>query len=333
MKDLHSLPKVRDSWSYLYVEHCRVDQRAKAIAFHDAQGTVDVPCASLSLLLLGPGTTVTHAAMRALAENGCMVCWTGESGVRFYAHSTGETRSAHNLIRQAAAVSDADTRLAVVERMYRMRFGEPLPEGLTLQQLRGREGLRVRQAYARMSEATGVPWQGRFYRKDDWRRADPVNRALSAANSCLYGICHAAIVATGYSPALGFIHTGKMLSFVYDVADLYKAEITIPVAFAVVAAGTDNIERRVRIECREQFYRHRLLQRIVPDIDRALGGGGATVHPATVETDLAVLHPGWIWDPVAGAIDGGVNHAAEAQQDTGDTENDDGPKDGDIWSS
>ncbi|MBI2323195.1 MAG: type I-E CRISPR-associated endonuclease Cas1, partial [Chloroflexi bacterium] len=218
MRDLHLLPKVRDSWSYLYVEHCRIDQEGKAIAMHDARGRVAVPCATLTLLMLGPGTSITHAAVRALAENGCLVVWAGEEGVRLYAQGMGETRSARNLLRQARLWADTASRLQVVERMYRMRFREALGRNLTLRQIRGKEGIRVREAYAQASRASGIPWRGRVFDRGNWRAADPVNRALSTANSCLYGVCHAAIVSAGYSPALGFIHTGKMLSFVYDIA-------------------------------------------------------------------------------------------------------------------
>jgi CRISPR-associated protein Cas1 len=307
MKDLHSLPKVRDSLTYLYVERCKVEQEAKSITLFDQRGSVAVPCAALNLLLLGPGTTVTHAAMRALAENGCLVCWTGEGGVRLYAHSTGETRSARNLIRQAYLASDPSERLQVIDRMYRLRFAEDLPAGLGLQQLRGREGLRVRAAYARWSEITGVPWQGRFYDRGDWRRGDPVNRALSTATSALYGICHAAIVATGYSPGLGFIHTGKMLSFVYDIADLYKAELTIPAAFRTVAEGTNSLESRVRQQCRDVFYKGKLLERIVPDIARVLGEPLVSASVYEFEGDGPVPTPGWLWDP-GGDIAGGVSH-------------------------
>lgn len=309
MKDLHILPKVRDSWSYLYVEHCRIDQEEKAIAIQDAQGTVPVPCASLTLLMVGPGTTVTHAAIRALADNGCMVMWTGEEGVRFYALGMGETRSAGNLLKQARLCSDPELRLQVVRRMYQMRFQETLEVSLTLQQIRGKEGIRVREAYARASRESGVEWAGRSYRSTSWGSADPINRALSCANSCLYGICHAAIVSAGYSSALGFIHTGKMLSFVYDVADLYKVEMTVPLAFQVVVAGTKDLEMRVRRECRDLFHARKLLQRIVPDIDEAL----------KVECDLGVFGeldfdsdealPGGLWDPDTGQVAGGVNRA------------------------
>lgn len=307
MKDLHALPKVRDSLTYLYVEHCKVEQDQKSIAIFDQRGSVAVPVAALNLLLLGPGTTVTHAAMRALAENGCMVSWTGEGGVRLYAHTTGETRSARNLLRQAALASDPTERLGVIDRMYRMRFPGDLPGGLSLQQLRGREGLRVRASYARASQESGVPWSGRFYDRGDWRRGDPINRALSTAASALYGVCHAAIVATGYSPGLGFIHTGKMLSFVYDIADLYKAEVSIPIAFRAVSEGTENLESRVRQACRDSFYRARLLERIVPDIDRALGGDGATASAYVFPGDGPTPTPGWLWDP-SGDVEGGQAH-------------------------
>jgi CRISPR-associated protein Cas1 len=304
MKDLHLLPKVRDSWTYLYVEHCKIDQEAKAIAVHDVNGKTPVPCASLTLLMLGPGTSITHAAIRALAENGCLVLWTGEEGVRMYAQGMGETRSARNLLWQAFLCTHPDRRLAVVKRMYAMRFEDPLDPDATLEQIRGHEGVRVREAYAQASRETGVPWQGRSYQRTSWQSADPVNRALSAANSCLYGVCHAAIVSAGYSPALGFIHTGKMLSFVYDIADLYKADVTIPVAFRAAAEGAEGLESRVRYACRDAFREERLLQHIVPDIEAALGVADA----ADEEFDADDALPGGLWDPLVPLVAGGVNH-------------------------
>lgn len=306
--DLHSLPKVRDSWSYLYVEHVRVEQEAQAIAVHDAWGRTPVPCATLSLLMLGPGTSISHAAIQNLAKHGCLVAWTGEEGVRFYASGTGETRSSANLLRQASAWADPHRRLAVAKRMYRQRFREKLPEGLTLQQLRGREGVRVREAYAQASRASGVPWAGRSYSRQQWAAADPVNRALSVANAALYGLVHAAIVALGFSPALGFVHTGKQLSFVYDLADLYKAEVTIPAAFTSVQEGEQDLERRVRLACRDQFRETRLLKRIVQDLE-ALFEGLPTPDPRLDEDDAL---PGGLWDPELGVVDGGENHAEEA---------------------
>jgi len=200
------------------------------------------------------------------------------------------------LLRQARLVSDEALRLEVVKRMYRMRFRERLPAGLTVQQLRGREGIRVREAYARASRDSGVPWTGRSYDRKDWRSTDPVNRALSAANSCLYGICHAAILSVGYSPALGFIHTGKQLSFVYDIADLYKVELTIPLAFRMAAGDSKELERQVRLQCRDVFRESRLIQRIIPDIRQALGEGAGD-EEFVPDEDPAL--PTDLWTPTA----------------------------------
>lgn len=231
-----------------------------------------------------------------------------------YALGLGETRSAARLIRQAALVSDPAQRLAVIRKMYELRFGEPIDPALSLQQIRGREGRRVREAYAKASAETGVPWEGRHYRRQRWTAADPINRAISAANSALYGICHAAIVSLGYSPALGFIHTGKMLSFVYDIADLYKAEIAIPVAFRVTAEGTEDLERRVRIRLRDRFRETRLLERVVLDIERLLGGEAE--EEAALDSDDPAL-PGGLWDGEGGVVAGGVNWDDRAGAGTG----------------
>ncbi|MGQ9779980.1 MAG: type I-E CRISPR-associated endonuclease Cas1e [Bacillota bacterium] len=313
VRDLHELPKFRDGWSYLYVEHCTVDQEAKAIAIHDKEGRVPVPCASLALLMLGPGTKITHAAIRALADNGCLVVWCGEQGIRFYAQGMGECRTSERLLRQAKLCSDPELRLRVVLRLYEIRFGEPIPPGTPLNEVRGREGARVREAYARASRETGIPWRGRSYDRSNWAAGDKVNRALSAANACLYGICHAAIVSLGCSLGLGFIHTGRQLSFVYDIADLYKTETTIPIAFRVAAKSEGNIEREARLACRDLFAEKKLLARIVEDIDRVLGIEGVEVPglEAPVEDDTA---PGGIWDPQLGTVSGGVNYDPEAEE-------------------
>jgi CRISPR-associated protein Cas1 len=138
-----------------------------------------------------------------------------------------------------------------------------------------------------------------------------VNRALSAANSCLYGVCHAATVALGYSPGLGFIHTGKQLSFVYDIADLYKTEITIPIAFSAAAERVAHVESEVRHRCRDAFVEMRLLKRIVDDIDDLLGSeeDGSADQDALAADPAA---PGGIWDPDLGEVDGGINYDESA---------------------
>jgi CRISPR-associated protein Cas1 len=312
IKDLHILPKVRDGWSYLYIEHAKVEQDSNAIKIIDRQGTTPVPCAALSLLMLGPGTNISHAAIRTIAENGCIVAWTGEQAVRFYAVGHGETRSAANLLRQVELYSDPAKRLLIVRRMYEKRFPEALESTLTLRQIRGKEGVRVRETYARWSRETGVPWEGRSYKQNDWQQTEPINRALSAANSCLYGVVHAAIVAAGYSPALGFIHTGKMLSFVYDIADLYKADITIPVAFRCTASAENQLESRVRHECREQFRAQRILNRIVEDLDVLFTVDTLSKQEEELLNRYQAM-PGKLWDLDGSEVHGGVNYAEEGE--------------------
>jgi CRISPR-associated protein Cas1 len=273
MRSLHELPRFQDRWSYLYLEHGRLDQDAAGLIFRNLSGDAPVPIDQLSLLLLGPGSVVTHAAVKALAANNCLLAWVGEDGVRLYAHSTGGTFSARRLLHQARLYADETQRLNVVYRMYQKRFaGTPLQDK-TIEQVRGMEGLRVRKAYEDAAREHGIAWAGRSYDQDDWFDASATNRALSAANACLYGVCHAAIVAAGYSAAIGFVHTGKMLSFVYDVADLYKTEVTVPVAFRLAATVTSGLERAVRQECRKVFHAYHLLDRILPDVKEVLGAG------------------------------------------------------------
>jgi len=305
MQDLHELPKLRDSLSYLYIEHAIVERKDSAVEFITKEGRVQVPTAMLCVLMLGPGTSITHAAIRVLAESGCTVLWTGEEMTRFYAHGMGETRKAYHLLRQAEQVCNPEKHTEVVLRMYRKRFNEQLESSLTLPQVRGFEGVRVRRAYADASEKYGVKWEGRCYDQKNWNVGDPINRALSAANALLNSLCHAAIVSGGYSPALGFIHTGRQLSFVYDIADLYKSELTIPTAFEVTAKYPGSPEHYTRAACREKFKEMRLLERILPDIDELLDISGKPPEDGMSGSDADL--PIELWEPLLAESDvGGV---------------------------
>ena len=291
---LHEIGRFDDRLSFLYVDRAVIRHTTNAIAIHEFDGVIDVPVSSLATLMLGPGTKITHEAIKALADNNCLVIWAGELGIRFYACGTGGSRHSRNTLQQARLALDERTRLQVVVRMYCARFAdEQIDPNLTLQQLRGKEGIRVRQAYADASKATGVPWQGRNYHRKEWVAGDPVNRALSAANACLYGLVHAAILSAGYSPAIGFIHSGKQLSFVYDIADLYKVELTIPLAFEMAGRQPQQLEREVRIEARRRFHKAKLLQRILPDIRKCLD------VPADESDEFAddPALPSALWEP------------------------------------
>lgn len=271
MRTLYELPRFQDRWSYLYLEMGRLDVGDDGLCFRQGDSVTAVPIDQLSVVMLGPGSTITHAAVKSLSLNNCLLAWTGQDGIRFYSASIGGTYSSKRLIRQARLASDESKRLEIAWRMYNFRFKEPVPPVVSLEGIRGMEGIRVRRAYADASAKYGVEWKGRRYDQNDWDKGDPINRALSAANACLYAVCHAAILSAGYSPGLGFIHTGKMLSFVYDIGDLYKTETTIPVAFRIAAQAPQDIERAVRMECRQAFHDFKLMERILPDITEVLG--------------------------------------------------------------
>lgn len=305
------LGRISDRLSFLYVEHAKVDRDANAVTFWQAEGVVHVPVSVLAALLLGPGTRITHAAVALLAGSGCSVLWTGEEGVRLYAGAVAASTASGLLQRQAALVTGQRTRLAVARAMYEMRFpGEDLAE-LTMQQLRGREGARVRACYRLWSGKTGVAWHGRQYSVGAWKAANPVNQCLSAANSALYGIVHAAILHLGCSPGLGFVHTGHQLSFAYDVADLYKAEITIPAAFTIAAVGGGDFGGRARRAVRDAIVEARLLPRIAADIRQLLGAPG---HGGEEEEEEEEAAPGPaaadLWDGT-GTVPGGVSYEEE----------------------
>ncbi len=270
--ELPELPKIGDRVSFLYLEHAKVNRQESAITVTDAKGIVRIPAAIIGVLLFGPGTDVTHRAMELIGDTGTSVVWVGERGVRQYAHGRALSRSTRFLEKQARLFSNVRSRLRVAKKMYQMRFPGEKVLHLTLQQLRGREGARIRQVYRKYSKKYGVAWTGRSYDPDNFEGGSLVNQALSASNVALYGLVHSVIVALGVSPGLGFVHTGHDLSFVYDMADLYKAEITIPLSFRLASEckEDDDIGREARLGVRDVCLDGKLMQRIVKDLQYLL---------------------------------------------------------------
>ncbi|MBK8447216.1 MAG: type I-E CRISPR-associated endonuclease Cas1 [Micropruina sp.] len=292
--------RVVDRISFLYLERCIVHRDSNAVTVRDDRGVVHVPAAVVAAVMLGPGTTISHQAMMLLADSGVATVWVGERGVRYYAHGRPLARTSRLLLAQVEQVSNQNKRLAVARAMYGMRFAGEDVAGLTMQQLRGREGARVRRLYREHAKMAGVDWSTRDYRPDDFEASDAVNQALSAATTCLYGLVHAVVVALGCSPALGMVHTGHDRSFVYDVADLYKMEIAVPVAFKVAAGQTTDIGGDVRRAMRDAIYEQRLLERCVRDIHHLLG---TQEQNEDFECDVVEL-----WGPRESVV-GGVNYA------------------------
>ncbi|HEY0866278.1 MAG TPA: type I-E CRISPR-associated endonuclease Cas1e [Fimbriimonas sp.] len=265
---------IRDRVSLVFVERGNLDVLDGAFVLVDKTGVrTHIPVGGVACLLLEPGIRVSHAAVALASRVGCLLVWIGEGGVRFYsAGQPGGARS-DRLLYQAKLALDENTRLKVVRKMYELRFGEPAPARRSVEQLRGIEGVRVRRTYQVLAQQYRVKWTRRSYEPDDWDVSDIPNRCLSSATSCLYGIVEAAVLAAGYAPAVGFIHTGKPLSFVYDIADIVKFDTVVPVAFQVASTPGADHERRVRLGCRDSFRRTRLLERLIPLIQEVLAAG------------------------------------------------------------
>lgn len=302
--ELKELPRIGDRVSFIYVEHAKINRQDSAITVTDKRGLVKIPVAMIGVLLLGPGTDVSHRAMEIMGDTGTSVLWVGERGVRQYAHGRALAHTTRFLEKQAKYVSNRQLRLAVARKMYQMRFENEDVSKLTLQQLRGREGARVRNCYRQLAKEYQVSWQGRVYDPDDFQAGDPLNQALSAANVALYGIVYSVIVAMGLSPGLGFVHTGHDLSFVYDVADLYKAKTSIPISFALVAdlEEEEDIGRLARLKMRDAFVDGKLMAQIVEDLQYLLD---------IEEDEKMYIDTMELWDDKEGHVDYGINYEGD----------------------
>ncbi len=270
---------LKERASLVFVERGQLDVIDGAFVLVDANGVRTViPVGGLAVIMLEPGTRASHAAVSLAARAGTLLIWVGEAGVRLYA--TGQPGGARSdrLLWQCRLALDETARLKIVRRMFSIRFGEPAPDKRSVDQLRGIEGARVRSIYQGLARQFGITWTRRNYDPGHFDLSDMPNRSLSAATSCLYGITEAAVLAAGYAPAVGFLHSGKPLSFVYDIADLFKFETVVPVAFRVASEMTRGrlrgpVETAVRHACRDSFRKSGILGRLIPTIEEVLSAG------------------------------------------------------------
>jgi CRISPR-associated protein Cas1 len=275
---------MKERVSLIFIEYGEIDVIDGAFVVVDKNGVrTHIPVGSIACMMLEPGTRVSHRAAALAARVGTLLVWVGEAGVRLYASGQPGGARSDRLLYQAKLALDPDLRLKVVRKMYELRFGEKPPERRSVEQLRGIEGARVRKLYELLAKRHGVKWKQRNYDVEEWDAGDLPNRCLSSATACLYGITEAAVLAAGYAPAVGFIHTGKPLSFVYDIADLVKFDTVVPVAFKIAAREPSNAEREVRLACRDAFRETHLLKKLIPLIEDVLAAGG--VEPPDAPED------------------------------------------------
>lgn len=294
MSDTPGLPPPRpiplkDRAALVFIERAQLDVEDGCFVAIDADGVRTViPVGGIACLLLEPGTRVSHRAVALAAHAGTLLTWVGEGAVRLYSAGRPGGERADRLLWQAQIALDESARLRVVRRMYEIRFGEAAPLRRSIDQLRGIEGVRVRETYALLARQYCVDWTRRAYEVGQWEAADTPNRCLSSATACLHGLCEAAVLAAGYSPAIGFLHTGKALSFVYDIADLWKLQTVVPEAFRIAGLAQKGrlqvpMERAVRQACRDAFRRSGLLAKIIPQIEEVLTAGELSKPPRPLE--------------------------------------------------
>ena len=294
---------IKERSSILFIERGQLDVIDGAFVVVDVRGVRTViPVGGFACLMLEPGTRVSHAAVSLASRAGTLLIWVGEAGVRLYAAGQPGGARSDRLLYQAKLALDDETRLRVVRRMYAIRFREEAPNRRSIEQLRGIEGVRVRETYKLLAQKYGLDWSGRRYDPQDWGDADLINRCLSAATAALYGITEAAVLAAGYAPAIGFLHSGKPQSFVYDIADLFKFETVVPEAFKVAAAvekGRTMLDGiaigdpvgAVRRRCRDAFRRDDVLGRLIPSIEDVLAAGGLPIPGAPKEAMPVAIPP------------------------------------------
>ena len=291
---------MKDRNSMIFVGMGRIDVKdGSFVVIDEVNGErMIITVGSLACILLEPGTRISHAAVKLAAATGTLLIWVGEAGVRLYSSGQPGGARSDKLLYQAKLALDDSLRLKVVRKMFELRFGEPAPERRSVDQLRGIEGARVRKTYQMLAKQYRVKWSGRRYDVKDWDKGDTVNKCISAATACLYGITEAAILAAGYAPAIGFIHSGKPLSFVYDIADIIKFESVVPAAFKIAAAGTAQPDKAIRITCRQIFKKDKVLKRLIPLIETVLAAGEIKPPP---EPDYvlppAIPEPESVGDP------------------------------------
>jgi len=284
---------IKDRNSMIFIGMGQIDVKDGAFVVIDKNGErMHIPVGSVTCLMLEPGTRISHAAIKLAAEVGTLITWVGEGGVRFYAAGQPGGARSDKLLYQAKLALDGDLRLKVVRKMFELRFGEEAPQRRSVDQLRGIEGARVRKTYQLLAKQYNIEWKGRRYDPKDWESGDITNKCISAATSCLYGITEAAILAAGYAPAIGYLHTGKPLSFVYDIADIIKFDTVVPTAFRIAAKNPQQPDRDVRLACRELFRTNKTLKRLIPLIEEILAAGDITPPEAYLDAQPpAILEP------------------------------------------
>jgi len=244
-------------------------------------GDYGIPFQTVSLLLIGPGTTVSHDVLRLCARHGTGLMAVGTDGVRSYSAPPLAPDQSAYARQQVRLWSDLNGgRLLVARKLYALRLGEMLPHD-DIATLRGIEGARMKESYTQIARQFGITWEGRRYDRQNPEMADAPNQAINHAVTAVEGAASIAVAATGTIPALGFIHEDSGMAWILDIADLYRTEVTLPVAFGAIKAHSRepgiSLERHVRRLAGKIFRERDLIATMIDRIKEVLSlGGGRT---------------------------------------------------------
>lgn len=269
-KNKQLLTKASDRLSFLYIDKARIEQTEYSVEIVQGIYHRELPITTINALLLGPGVSITSAAIRNLGEAGVMICWVGQDMFKFYAYGEAGTNSSKNILKQMQCHESKMKHIEVVRRMYSVRYPNNKLKNKSLEELRGLEGKNVKECYQSLANKYNIIWQGRSYKVNDFESQDNINKSLTTVNQYLYGIINGVVHLMGFSPAIGFIHTGHIQSFIYDLADLYKESITIPIAFQVASeyecGKIEDIRKELQKKLRIAIKEKKLLKQISKDL-------------------------------------------------------------------
>ena len=267
------IPQVKDKYPFVYLEHGRLEIDDSSVKWIEATGhVISIPCATVNTILLGPGTSVTHAAIKSMSESNCTVCWIGSDSLLYYATGETPTANTYNLKKQISLYSNSKKKLETARTLFSFRFPDLELKEKSLSEMMGMEVYRVKALYKNVAEKYEIPWDGRNYIPGKINLSDTTNKILTCCNVALYGILLSVVHALGFSPRIGFIHSGCPLPFVYDIADLYKPEVSIDLAFKLTKEmGGEYIKDVVADAFRERICNNNILERSVKDIGKIMG--------------------------------------------------------------
>lgn len=273
-----TLPQVKDKYPFIYLERGRLEIDDSSVKWIDADcNIVRLPIATINTILLGPGTSITHESIKVLAAANCSVCWVGEDSLLFYAAGNTPTSDSRNFRKQMMLAADKKKSEEVARRMFSYRLPQKDLINKNLKSMMGMEGYRVKEIYNEMAKKYNVGWKGREYIPGKMVLSDTTNQILTSTNAALYGILNSVVHSLGYSPHIGFIHSGSPLPFIYDISDLYKEKLCIDLAFQLtLEMGGQYNKHKVSSAFRERVIGMDLLTKVPLDIEYVLGNGDAS---------------------------------------------------------